>query len=1227
MPIVLDCACGMKLRLADDLAGKRVRCPVCHATASVPAATPAPAALEDAPLIRIRCGCGKQFDVQAKLAGRTGHCPGCGEKLTVPAATAGPRHPPTHSARRPAEAAIPEVAPEQAGDAPTLDEPSPRGPRPSRSEAPTRAAEPPPQAAELIRGEIGDYELLREIARGGMGVVYKARQKSLGRVVALKMILGGQLASPEQVRRFHVEAEQAGQLDHPNIVPIYQVGEHQGQHFFSMKLIEGGSLGTQMGRFRKAPREAATLVATVARAVHYAHQRGVLHRDLKPGNILIDEDGAPHVTDFGLAKHLGEKGATQSGAILGTPGYMAPEQAAGQSDLTVAADVHGLGAVLYHLLSGQPPFEAESTFKVILRVMERDAPPLRPKCRNVPPDLETICLTCLQKDPARRYPSAAALADDLDRFLNGEPIQARPTTRFERLAKWARRRPAAAALLAVSATAVLVLLVGGWWSNARLQAALKTSETNRKRAELSADAARNAREQVQASFTKGLETVDDLLTNLDGRLAQKGGMESVRVEFLTEFLNFSRRLALEQPDDPAAKRQLGRVWARIGEVSWQNGQLDGGDKALREAIAVQKALAEQWKDQPQYRHDLATTHLQHARLLLRKQRQADARASLRQASEIADRLAADAPTQAAYRQFAVLIRFEQGNLAEETRQPEEAKKAYAGALARQEKLIADFPRIAPAHHLLGQIADSLASSLDGEAPAESLRLRRRALDAQREAWRLARHVGAFADELRVAYNELGVALRKQGRHADLADLAGRLSQDAPEPKIDTYNAGCFMANAAEVAAKAPLPSEEARKLAAGYAVQAVGLLNKAVQAGYAAARGEREHMDRDTDLDPLRERPDYKELIARIDQRLPPGDQTPASRVEALSREYSEAVSVYRRALADAVTVAQKRRAQERAPSVPRFADRFLALAEKDPTSPGAINALLWVLKQTEVDPASAGATALLAARRRALEMLGRDHLSRPDLGDVCRSLALAAEPEGDKLLQAIGEKHKQPGARGLAALALGLSLSNQASRLQSTAPDRSRSLTRQAEGWLQQVVDKYDAVPMGSSTLGAIARKRLHEVRHLSIGSTAQEISGEDLDGKTLRLSAYRGKVVVLDFWANWCGYCRMEYDFQRGLVERLRDRPFALLGINCDEDREVVKRVVQRQRLNWRSWFDGGGAGRRIQQRWQIEAFPTVYVLDHKGVIRHKGVRGPKLEEAVMTLLAEKEGKGSRR
>ena len=324
----------------------------------------------------------------------------------------------------------------------------------------------------------GDYEILGVIARGGMGVVYRARQRSLNRIVALKMIRAGEFASEAERKRFRAEVEAAAQLEHPNIVPIYEVGEHDGEDYFSMKLIEGGSLAERCSKLlvsgsglekagENAKREtrAAQLISAVARAVHYAHQRGVIHRDLKPGNILVGTGDEPFLTDFGLAKRVeSSQELTLSGAVLGSPNYMPPEQAAGGSKgITTAADIYSLGAIFYELLTGRPPFAADTALATMRAVMEEE--PRRPSTiqRQVDRDLETICLKCLEKDPRHRYATAADLADDLERWLRHEPILARPVGAWENVVKWTRRRPALASLLGlamvVPVTIITILLV------------------------------------------------------------------------------------------------------------------------------------------------------------------------------------------------------------------------------------------------------------------------------------------------------------------------------------------------------------------------------------------------------------------------------------------------------------------------------------------------------------------------------------------------------------------------------------------------------------------------------------------------------------------------------------------------------------------------------------------------------------------------------------------------
>jgi WD40 repeat protein/serine/threonine protein kinase len=349
------------------------------------------------------------------------------------------------------------------------------------------------QAARVVPG----FELLSELGRGGMGVVYKARQIKLNRLVALKMILAGGYASAHQLRRFQTEAEAVARLKHPNIVQIHEIGKHNGLPYFSLEFVDGGTLARKTNGTPLSALQAAQLVETLARAVHYAHQQGIIHRDLKPANILLvktdgqEANGAPaalvpKITDFGLAKRLDddEEGPTRSGAVLGTPSYMAPEQAAGNTKhLGPQADVYALGAILYELLTGRPPFKADTLMDTVRQVVSQEpVSPLRLNT-NVPRDLETICLKCLQKALRKRYNGAEELAEDLRRFRTGEPIKARPISVWEHGVKWARRRPAAASLLAVSILAVLGFIGGGIWHyltltefNTRLQAEYHRAE-------------------------------------------------------------------------------------------------------------------------------------------------------------------------------------------------------------------------------------------------------------------------------------------------------------------------------------------------------------------------------------------------------------------------------------------------------------------------------------------------------------------------------------------------------------------------------------------------------------------------------------------------------------------------------------------------------------------------------------------------------------------------------
>ena len=385
----------------------------------------------------------------------------------------------------------------------------------------THVAQPPNQDRRLSVDDpklvkyFGQYEILSEIARGGMGIVYRARQRNLNRVVALKMILSGAIAAPEDVKRFYIEAEAAASLEHPSIVPIYEIGEHEGQHFFSMAMVDGKSLADRVKSGPLSPQEAAEIMAKVAEAIDYAHGKGVIHRDIKPANILIDPNGEPKITDFGLARiDEVESNLTRTGLILGTPSFMPPEQASGKvRDIGPHSDVYSIGSTLYCLLTGEAPFQGLSPLDTLNKVMNDPPKELRSYGFGIPKDLQTICMKCLEKKPEHRYPSANLLARDLDNFLNNDPITARPPNRLVQFRYWLKKNPRivrTALSIFVLLTILLVLSVSRFWwhsESQRIQAeAAKQEAVNAMR---KAEMARAVSERSSESGEKAMKEALD----------------------------------------------------------------------------------------------------------------------------------------------------------------------------------------------------------------------------------------------------------------------------------------------------------------------------------------------------------------------------------------------------------------------------------------------------------------------------------------------------------------------------------------------------------------------------------------------------------------------------------------------------------------------------------------------------------------------------------------------
>jgi len=490
--------------------------------------------------------------------------------------------------------------------------------------------------------EIAGYELREELGHGGMGVVYKAWQTSLKRPVAIKMIISGQHASAEERERFRIEAEAAARLQHPNIVQIYEIGEQNGLPYFVMELIAGQSLSHSRAGTPQPPREAAELVESLALAIQHAHERGIIHRDLKPGNVLLQPSGSglpsatpdaqsairhlqaaiPKITDFGLAKRVEAEGdPTCTGAVLGTPSYMAPEQARGQRELIgPATDIYALGSILYELLTGRPPFKGATPLDTMEQVRTQEPIPPSRFQSKLPRDLETICLKCLQKESSRRYATAAALANDLRRFLKGESIVARPVGAGERAWKWARRRPAAALLIGVSVLAVMASIFAGVQHNLRVEA---------------------ERARAQKNLHRSLQAIDQMLTRVaDSSLRNVPQATPVRKSLILEAERLILELLQDDPHDPEVRLRAGNIYRKMGQMyQYLDVASDQAAQAYERANGYLTALAAEHPKRADVQRELAGCCYNQAALLRSLGRPDEALTRMREAIALRQPLA------------------------------------------------------------------------------------------------------------------------------------------------------------------------------------------------------------------------------------------------------------------------------------------------------------------------------------------------------------------------------------------------------------------------------------------------------------------------------------------------------------------------------------------------------------------------------------------------------------
>jgi tetratricopeptide (TPR) repeat protein/tRNA A-37 threonylcarbamoyl transferase component Bud32 len=776
-------------------------------------------------------------------------------------------------------------------------------------------------APSAVQPAIPGYEIVGELGRGGMGVVYKARQLRLNRVVALKMVLAGNHASAEAAIRFMGEAEAVARLHHPNVVQVHAFGDHEGRPYLEMEYVPGGSLADRVDGTPWPAYEAARLVETLAWAIHTVHRLGIVHRDLKPANILLTPDGTPKVADFGLAKWLDvESGLTRTDHVLGTPSYMAPEQTGGGSaSIGPTADVYALGAILYELLTGRPPFRAATALETLEQVksVEPVAPArLRPDLSR---DLETVCLKCLQKEPARRYPSAAELAEDLRRFGVGEPIKARPVGVVERAWRWCQREPALAALVAALIVGLLEAATQWWRAEKHLvelgqkSAVIESNLLNERQARASEQ---EARVRAQERFQLGMEAVDgySALASEDVLLTDQrlGGL---RKRLLDTALKFYTELqkSLEADPTPQAREQLAEAYAQVGklhDVVWSR---DEAVADFRRALEIREALAAASPPNERQKVALIQVYLRIGRAMREIGRLSEALRLFERALAIEEALARDHPTNDSYKEELALCLQNLGGVQLKSDLPDEAIRSYERALAIREALARDDPAspssqgdLAWCQHQLGMALEAVGRTEEASrrvtqavAAFEDLVRADPASDLYRERLaacltdlaNLQRRAGApaarqsfervvairealardhptsyhFQIDLTAIYPNLAIEQATAG-HLDEALITIRKAEHntgaahSVNP-ITIYNVACAYAQFSACLQRVETdvrPTE--RREPEEYAERAIEVLRRAIAAGYSNFPLIR----RDVDLDPLRQRRDFQELLMDV---------------------------------------------------------------------------------------------------------------------------------------------------------------------------------------------------------------------------------------------------------------------------------------------------------------------------------------------------------------------------
>lgn len=1044
-----------------------------------------------------------------------------------------------------------------------------------------------------------------------MGVVYLAWQVNLSRQTAIKMLNSGVSDDSRYLLRFMAEAEATASLKHPHIAQVYDFGIHEDRPYLAMEYCPGETLAERLQNGSKLdPKSAAALLLKLCSATRAAHDSGIIHRDIKPGNIIFDTQDQPKLVDFGLAERQGGNDLTHTQAILGTPAYMAPEQGRGDTKFVgPTADIYSLGVVLYECLTGTRPFTHEDTMALLRMVSDQPPERLRSRHKDIPRDLELICLKCLEKDSAKRYQTAAALEADLKAFLAGEPVTARPAPVHEQTLRWIKRHPAiaTAAGLGVAASFVFFGLIA--YNNQQLKTALQQAEQQKLRAEASEAATLENQNALVKSTEKRLRDVDNLVDNMNLRLSSEN--LNLAIEFLTETIAINEQMLTEDSSNVRLINAMIRHYESLGQYQQSSNEAADAKASYKRADDLMQKLASQNPDN--------TLNRKWAGIKKQIASLAESNGDCLEAAKYFDQAgslflkASDEESQTPAKLASLECRILSAMQFANDHKVETMQQRLMELQTEAQQCTDEFSESALAWYCSGKIAHASAFAAMVDQPNAATEYLLSAIDDFRKCKQLDKT--SYNNALRNAHNDLAhFAIHRQD-HQILASIAPKFAKDFPEDYDGSFYAATRLCHAV-ASLRHDTPDFEAVK--SSYINAAVTFLNQCVSEGFTS----RAWYLLDPELAPVHEHPSFQEFLVNLNAYDDWADPEAEDYYSSLIDIYNYTTFYESK---EELTFMDLKRAELAVVNRNWFWNKANDLAELFIGDPYSFNFSYVVIGNADPkrDPDEE------VEVKRALSIAKKfTHL--PEFSNLAKLISDKLFPESESLLIEAYKHEKRPFNKADYLLKLAVVQELKAAEAEIGSDEQTKAYDRAIRIY-EKLKTEYGSIPSsGYQNMAENAEKQTARVKLTVRGRTAPIVSGVDLNGQPLSTEDFLGKVMALDFWASWCPPCRSMVPRIKETVEKFKDQPFVWVGVNSDSSESLprVRQLVEELGITWQSLHD---VDHTIGKQWNITGIPRIVLINHEGVIINDWTGlgdkpGDELDAAIEKALAAMEPSKSR-